>query len=148
MIELQIGSCCVRIWKGGEPPTLVTYFPDGSELAACPHDTDEYRECAAEMGYRDDTWAMCREHELLHSAMAVMEGREYSWTLYQAANGREGDTCEEARVLAMQKHLNEVRWLSGESAPPLIIEEWCATHDLSVWASVRHLKKILSEAAS
>jgi hypothetical protein len=48
---------------------LETVFPDGSRVPAAPHDSDQYRATAVACGYGDDTWRLCREHEIAHTTL-------------------------------------------------------------------------------
>lgn len=66
---------------------------------------------ANELGYRGDTWAMSRDHELLHSWLSVRRGLPFSPTLWAVSRGDKRLTAdairewEEGDVLAVQKFL-------------------------------------------
>ncbi len=60
---LHLKHCLVEITDYG----CITKFFDGTETAAWPHDSDDYRTIADRLGYGSDTLAYCREHEILHS---------------------------------------------------------------------------------
>ena len=104
MISFYIGNNLIKIWE--EFRTISTTFPDGSELIACPEDNDAYRKTAKDLGYGEDTWSMCKSHEILHTSIAVGEGKKYSRGLWRAAQGIDADNIdreEEAKVLKIQK---------------------------------------------
>jgi hypothetical protein len=87
--------------------TLITWS-DGTSVPGEPEDTDSYRKTAIELGYGDDTLAMCQEHELLHVALCywlgvpspVMEALRRRPAEMAGAETRE---LEEAAILAVQK---------------------------------------------
>jgi hypothetical protein len=73
-----------------------------------PHDTDAYRATARELGYGDDTRAMCRDHDPLHQSLAQWLGFRDSFALRCAAGLRQEDeisAAEERAVLAVQRFL-------------------------------------------
>jgi hypothetical protein len=105
----RFGKVTVRIYHAHH--YLETELPDGTIVPAAPHDTDEYRATAQKLGYGDDTWRLCREHELAHSELAEALGLEYSPTLWAVAHGQHGGipgspgemAAEEDLVLAIQR---------------------------------------------
>lgn len=113
----MLGAVTVDVYDDIE--TLVHRWPDGAELVATsnPHDP-EHVDRAWQLGYQGDTWAMSREHELLHHELAVAHGYPWSPTLYCVASGAaaRGDCrcpqphgIEEAAVLAVQIDRNARR---------------------------------------
>lgn len=104
-------------WNNG-----VTHFADGRELVAAPNDDDGSRFQAFLMGYgqsADELARMCREHEMLHTWLAVRAGLPHSPTLYSVALMNEGEAedsplieplhlrlAEEERVMDLQKRVN------------------------------------------
>lgn len=104
MTSFYIGKNLIQIWE--ETQTIRTTFPDGTSLIAAPEDNYEYLRMAQNLGYGGETWAMCKSHEILHTAIAVGQGKEYSRGLHRAAQGIEPDDedrLEEALVLETQK---------------------------------------------
>ena len=98
-----------------------TCYHDGTRVPAVPDDGDEYRGKAAEFGYGDDTTALSREHEILHTFLAEALGYGTSPTLWAVAHGQQGGVAphweqleEEAWTLAFQVYLH-----GGPSAEPL-----------------------------
>jgi hypothetical protein len=99
----------VRIFE--DEHYLETVFPDGSRVPAAPHDSDEYRATAASLGYGEDTWRLCREHEIAHTTLLQRLGLKYSPTLWAVAHGAHGKipnspgemAAEEKLVLAYQE---------------------------------------------
>ena len=78
----------------------------GTVVEGVPHDTDEYRATARELGYGDDTEAMCRDHDPLHQALCRWLGFTDSFALRCAASLRDEDeisAAEEAAVMAVQR---------------------------------------------
>jgi hypothetical protein len=108
--RVVIGEVVVDIYD--EVETLVHRWPDRAEMVASsnPRDPESVARAWA-LGYHGDTWAMSREHELVHHELAVANGYPWSPTLYCVASGRAGRgecACpqphwvEEAAVLAVQ----------------------------------------------
>jgi len=98
-----------------------TCYHDGTRVPAVPQDSDEYRGLAAEFGYGDDTAALSREHEILHTFLAEALGYGTSPTLWAVAHGQQGGVApvweqeeEEAWTLAFQVYLH-----GGPNAEPL-----------------------------
>jgi hypothetical protein len=66
---------------------------------------------AHDLGYDGDTWAMSRDHELLHSWLSVRRGLPFSPTLWATSRGDKRLTAdairewEEGDVLSLQKFL-------------------------------------------
>ena len=113
--EIRLGSVIVRVWP--EDHYLETVFPDGTKVPAAPEDTDEARSLASDLGYGDDLWRMCLEHELLHTALLQRLGYEHSPTLWEVAHGNSKGIPgkpwamrgEEGLVLAYQTFKNFMR---------------------------------------
>jgi hypothetical protein len=114
-------NCHVAIWHGAQ--YLETVFYDGTRVAAAPQDTDSYRAQAERLGYGDDTWAMCRDHETGHTWLSERLGEPYSRTLWAVAHGDKqaihdspGEMyAEEELVLAWQRWKN-IRKKIGQPA--------------------------------
>jgi hypothetical protein len=84
---------------------LETVFADGSTVPAAPHDTPEYRATAAATGYSDDTWRLCREHEIAHTTLMQSLGLHYSPTLWAVAHGAEGKIPDSPGEMAAEENL-------------------------------------------
>lgn len=90
---------------------LETRFPDGTKVPAMPQNTESYRAKAQELGYGEDVWRMCKEHEMAHTELMQALGLEYSPTLWAVAHGHkrgipgnQGEMgAEEDLVLAYQR---------------------------------------------
>jgi hypothetical protein len=93
-------------------------LPSGEVVLGAPHDTDAYRATARQLGYGDDTLAMCRDHDPLHALLAGWLGLEVSYGMLDGA-GRldpadaEKAAAEEAAVLAVQRFMR----LAGGTLP-------------------------------
>lgn len=99
---IRIGRTTISVGDGWCQTTL----HDGSTVDAVPHDTDEYRDKAAHLGYGSDTGRMCVEHEVLHSAMCDMLGLSESPVMRAVAIvGHDSALLgyEEDAVLAIQR---------------------------------------------
>jgi hypothetical protein len=75
-----------------------------------PHDTNEYRDMARELGYEDDTLSMCQDHDPLHIALCKWLGLETSLSMLSAVGRLSEDLeplarLEEAAVLAVQSFI-------------------------------------------
>jgi hypothetical protein len=91
-----------------------TRFPDGSKVGSTPNDDPHTLRVAAELGYGDDTWTMSRDHEVAHSWLAHLAGRDVSRTMWRLAHPDDLDLPddvevaeEEARVLALQAEIDK-----------------------------------------
>jgi hypothetical protein len=99
----------VRIFESDH--YLETQFPDGTRVPAAPQDTDQYRATAMALGYGENTWRLCREHEIAHTTLMQALGLMYSPTLWAVAHGAHGQipgspgemAAEEKLVLAYQE---------------------------------------------
>lgn len=83
-----------------------------------PHDTDEYRITARELGYNENTLAMCQDHDSLHVALCKWLGLGTSFSMLAAVGKLPDDqkhlaAIEEAAVLAVQRFMK----LSGGKLP-------------------------------
>src|SRR4051812_35498735 len=106
-MDLCIGDAVVSIHGRG---TCISW-PDGTLVPGEPEDTDSYRNTALELGYGDDTVALCQDHELLHVALCHWLG--FDSPLMEALRrapeelaGHDIRMLEEAAVLAVQKFAN------------------------------------------
>lgn len=114
MTEHRIGTNLIAIDHNRR--SVLTTFPDGSCLYAEPEDNDAYRATARQFGYGDDPgslWALCWQHEFLHTFLAVKQGLLYSPTLWTTVHPGHPDALEpDARareewlVLCFQRFLN------------------------------------------
>ncbi|MFW6079074.1 MAG: hypothetical protein ACODAE_05595 [Gemmatimonadota bacterium] len=108
-VTIRFPGCTILFWNGGT--YTETVFPDGTKCCALPEGTPEQAETAEELGYGDDVHAMCREHEALHTLLALARGLPHSPTLWDVAHGPPDPAPdhhyeEEADVLALQRLLN------------------------------------------
>lgn len=108
--RIAIGPCTeVRVWN---PEYWMVTWIQGRDVVATgnPGDLDAVA-LAHSLGYGGDTWAMSRDHELLHSWLAVRRGLPFSPTLWAVSRGDKHLTAdairdwEEGDVLALQKFL-------------------------------------------
>lgn len=105
MHSYYIGQNRIEVFE--DTQTVKITFPDGTHILSAPQDNDEYRKTALDLGYGNDTWAMCKEHDPFHIFIAVMNGKATSRALYRASLGKEPDDKdreEEFLVLSYQKH--------------------------------------------
>lgn len=85
---------------------VTTTLAGGVEVNAWPHRTAEYYATAYQLGYGDNVYRMCLEHETAHSLLAHWLGLPESPTMRQVANGGEAtpmSNLEEDAVLAIQR---------------------------------------------
>lgn len=110
MRQYRFGDVVVLV--DDERETLTHVWPDGVTLVATSNPTDPAHVGKAwAFGYRGDTWAMSKAHELAHQALAVLDGLPWSPTLRCLALGGDcdhGDAhgMEEVRVAAFQNWTN------------------------------------------
>jgi hypothetical protein len=107
---IQIGACEVRLW----PDYLETVFT--LKVPAAANYDQQSVDRAIALGYQGDTWAMSRDHELLHSLIAEQRGEDYSHVLLGVAYRELGGDKErivsplsswqeEILVLSVQKYI-------------------------------------------
>jgi hypothetical protein len=107
---------------------IVNRFPDGSHLEAWPHPEDpHYHVIAHRLGYGDDLWAYCWEHEFCHSFVAEALGGKPSYVLtclrYEIKLDRLRATQEEVLTQTFQ------RWLRANERPILAGVDWDGLKD-------------------
>lgn len=111
MISYEIGSCTVE----RESASVRTTFHDGISLHAVPMTGEADVRRARALGYcgTDDEVlaAMTRDHDVLHTLLAVARGKRWSEALRDAAVGVDTPDCVEAMdeeriVLLIQRLLN------------------------------------------
>jgi hypothetical protein len=112
MQTMQFQGCTVRIFP--ESRYLETVYRDGTKVPAVPHNTEVYAGNARKYGYGEDTFALCREHEILHTFLAEKMGLPHSPTLWAVAHdfpaGGPPENefyIEEQMVLDFQTALND-----------------------------------------
>lgn len=111
-VNIDIAGCRVTI--DDDAKTVTTTFPDGIQLVAAPRMDSESVARARTLGYQgsdeEAVWAMCRDHDVLHTLLADAQGWDRSATLYGVAAGHPCDrrlaSVEEAIVLLMQRLAN------------------------------------------
>lgn len=118
-VTLHIGRVVIRVWN--DQHYLESIFEDGTKVPAAPEDTDEYRNQARDLGYGDDTWTCCCDHECEHHWLAF-EGHhdahgQPGWTSptlwlvahHRPITGRLAELVrwEETRVLEAQRALDK-----------------------------------------
>jgi hypothetical protein len=128
---LRLGACVIRLYgpeASGEAgprglPTCVTSFEGGAEVPAQPNFDQAYMAQAQALGYGRDVWALCREHEILHTWLAAIQGYPSSPTLWHVAHGVKAPRGlmmdEEAQVLAFQAHIRGGHYDGGLDLAPL-----------------------------
>ena len=89
---------------------IETVFPDGTKVPATANFRQEDIDMAEKLGYGFNTAMMTREHEILHTYLAVKMGHDYSPTLWDVAHnqnlGQGLHGSEEGNVLTFQQYLN------------------------------------------
>ena len=79
----RIGQSVIAI----APECVTTTLHGGAVVHAEPHDTPEYAETAARLGYGADVARMNRDHELMHSLIAAWLGLPESPVMRAVADG-------------------------------------------------------------
>lgn len=84
MLVYDFHSVIVRVY----PKFLIveTEFRDGALLVATPEHTDAYSNVARKLGYGTNTWALCRDHELTHTLIAIAAGLDWCPVLHDVAH--------------------------------------------------------------
>lgn len=103
----RFSACLVRIFAAER--YLETVFADGTKVPAAAGDSEADVARAHALGYGGDTWAMTRDHELLHTSLAENAGLSYSPTLWALAHGEPMPPDvqrEEGLVLHVQRLIN------------------------------------------
>lgn len=104
---MKIGNTLIEIWE--DTQTLRVTLPDGRQVHAVPHDTEDYRSRAKDHGYGDDIWNFCVDHEVGHVLLSYL-AFTVSPTLTGVADKEDGTGgywpnwwAEEAAVLSFQR---------------------------------------------
>jgi hypothetical protein len=127
--EIRLGDNLVRIWD--EDRYLETHLPGGGVVPAAANHDPESLALAHSLGYHGDTWAMSRDHEVIHTLIAVRRGLACSPTLLYVATEAgpgmdEGLRCrEEQEVLGLQASLRcgaPALFYAREDWPALVTE--------------------------
>jgi hypothetical protein len=117
----------MKVYRYGDTEVVVfesdrlvrTTLPDGAVVWSAPVDDAESKARAERLGYGEDLWAMCRDHDAVHAAVAHMLGRRDSYALRRAAQGLPIDDlagAEEDAVMALQRLWNLYRAERGDVA--------------------------------
>lgn len=106
MKPIVLGETVIELYDDG---TTITRFLDGTSVPAQAQDTDEYRARAQALSYGDDTAAMSRDHEILHTLLPVLMGKRRSNVLWTVAHDIRGFSSwqEESMVLALQQYCRQ-----------------------------------------
>lgn len=103
------------------PNSAFIRLPSGKIVRCRPQNTGEYHTTAHQLGYGNDTLAMCRDHDPLHAVLCDWLGLGDSFALRCAAgldDESEISAAEEAAVIALQRFMK----LAGVGFPA----EFCA----------------------
>lgn len=88
------------------PEGALTVYDDGAQWGALPHDTPDYQEVTARLGY-PDILTYCRHHEFAHHAVSEWGFGKRSRVLWPLAHGEPVDlqnaVSEEALCHTFQK---------------------------------------------
>lgn len=100
----RYGATLVEVFAGFVRTTL----PDGAPVYAVPGETAEDVARAHALGYGGDVWAMTRDHDRFHAALAHAFGLPESPALRATVEGVQSELAgaEECAVLAIQRWLN------------------------------------------
>ena len=100
-------------WVHTDGDYTETVYHDGAKVTAQPEDSDDYRAKALRYGYGENTAALSREHEILHTFLAERLRDGCSHALWAVAHEQKGYVApiweqeqEEVVVLAFQIYLN------------------------------------------
>ena len=101
--------CTIRVWPALQH--IQTIFHDGTIAAARPQDDNAYAVTTESLGYGDDRWRQCLEHEIMHTWVPMKMGEPRSRILWNVAHGGgkrwpPGGQEEEAYVMGFQRFLN------------------------------------------
>lgn len=101
MIELRNASIQFT------PEGATSYFDDGTEWGALPHDKPHYHHLAYAYGHEGDTLAYCQIHELCHHLIAEAFC-QHSPVIWSLAHGEQPTpmiaAAEEALVQALHRY--------------------------------------------
>lgn len=123
-MPLKIGDvvtakhCVVNIADYG----CVTIFPDNSMFGAHPHDTHHYHVISHRLGYGDDIWAYCVEHEIAHVVVAEFFHDRASHVIWELAHQREPAAMETLHEEVLAQMLQ--RWARTHERPILGGVDW------------------------
>jgi hypothetical protein len=81
MIEfIDFDGCLIEVYEDN----VLTKFPSGHSVAGAVNKDGSQDELAQQLGYQS-TWDMVREHEILHTWLAIKLGFPHSPTLWDVA---------------------------------------------------------------
>ena len=105
------------------PEGCITYFADGSSVGAHPHpEMPHYSVVAHRLGYGDDLYRYCVEHEVAHSLIGEHFLNGPSVVLWALAHGSEAAryavVCEEVLAQTLQ------RWVRANEQPIVGGVDW------------------------
>lgn len=102
-LVVSLNGAEIEIW----PDSLRITLADGSIVLAMAEDTDAYRATALANGYGDDAALLCRDHDIMHLALAYWL-RTDSPTMGHVGQGVDAGEyvrgLEEDAVLAIQRY--------------------------------------------
>lgn len=117
MLTVMLAETVIAIYPHADCPGSLyfeTRYADGACVPACGNTDEASVQHAHELGYAGDTVRMSLEHEILHTWLAVKQGRAYSPTLWHVAHDLKPERGlirdEEAVVLAFQRYLRAGVW--------------------------------------
>jgi hypothetical protein len=94
-----------------------TRFPDGSKVGSTPNHDGHSLRTARHLGYGDDTWAMSRDHELVHTWLAHLGGLPWSPTMWRLAHPDGPDLPDDVQVAEEETMVLEFQRLIDKGSP-------------------------------
>lgn len=110
----HLGGCTITVDE--EARWLQTTLPDGSVVDATGNDDAESLEMAARLGYAD-TWTMSRDHELMHTWLAVQAGLSHSPTLWRVAHPGDASNISDDEVAREEQAVLDAQAALDKAAP-------------------------------
>lgn len=116
-------GCRLNVHNSGE--TTAYFSPSGCVLERLPRPVQD-RDLARFLGYGADTRRFCREHDLLCHTLAVLQGYEYSPSLWELAHLEDTPTASQQRREDEEWLCSRVhRWLNldlwSEEIEPILV---------------------------
>ena len=118
MRTVHLEFCRVEQREG----SVWTVFHDGAECPATAHQTPHYYVIAHRLGYGDDIWAYCFEHEVAHAFVEQELHRRPSRVLWALAHGGMLKGTEAAYEEIAAQTLQ--RWIRANERPILSGVDW------------------------
>jgi hypothetical protein len=114
-VQYVFPGCAIFVDE--EARYVETRFPDGAKVGSTPNDDAHTMRVAVDLGYGTDTWSMSRDHEIAHSWLAHLDGREWSRTMWRLAHPDDPTVPDDAEVAEEEQRILEFQATLDKTGP-------------------------------